>query len=70
MLTNQKIFEQVINEHPLNAGILREALSKYVEMLENSDPWNDSGSIIRFETWSQLTKDLKNRIDELYSKNY
>jgi hypothetical protein len=66
-MTNQEIFEQVISENPMNAGILREALAHYVQLINKAEPWKDS--LIDFNSWVEWTNELKKRIDDLYNDN-
>lgn len=67
-LTNQEIFAKAIDQNAFNAGILREALTHYINLLENSEPWENA--FIDFNTWLTLTKNLKKDIDSYYAENY
>lgn len=69
ILTNQEIFARAINGHPLNAGILREALSHYADLINSSEPWGDD-IFFNFYSWKECVNELKNFIDNLYQENH
>lgn len=67
-MTNEQIFSKAISQHPLNAGILREALTHYLLLIKNpKNKWNDG--FINYNTWLELTEELKENIDSLYQKH-
>jgi hypothetical protein len=68
-MTNTEIFTEAINQDPLNAGILREALDKYAQMI-NKLPDNTDWGMLSFEGWKQRTNKMKDFIDKLYDDNH
>ena len=69
-VTNQQIFKRAIDTHPLYAGILREALSHYAELIEEWKPTEKElkRSFVEPNYWKQSVKECKELIDKLYTE--
>lgn len=68
MKTNEQIFKAAISEHPFNAGILREALKHYLELLKEPESRWENG-FIDFDYWLSQAEKLQERIDYYYQDN-